>query len=197
MLKADLANNDSNSVVGFILYPTFFFLLSFPFPFFLFLYELCSYKVIRKGRVTLGRTVKVFMTVPPTPSLTREDITVIAAMRGPNITLLTRFMGLFIASSKTLINNVSHTNGRVVKSFLYWNFCSALPTSCCTFFFAMEINCAGARLSAKLTRANLHIGHTIAQSIDRSIVFVRCYVVQILVCTRGSARLGKSVIMFS
>lgn len=27
MLKADLANNDSYSVVGFILYPTFFFLL--------------------------------------------------------------------------------------------------------------------------------------------------------------------------
>lgn len=33
MLKADLANNDSSGVVGFILYPTFFFLLSFPFSF--------------------------------------------------------------------------------------------------------------------------------------------------------------------
>lgn len=110
MLKTVLANNDSNDdVVGFILYPTFFFLLNFHFPFlpFFFFCKLCSYKVIRKGCVTLGRAVKVFMTADPPP--TWEDITVIAAMRGPSITLLTRFMGLFIASSKTLINNVSHT----------------------------------------------------------------------------------------
>lgn len=153
MLKADLANNDSNSVVGFILYPTFLFFLGFPFPFFLFLCKLCNYKVIRKGRVTLGIAVKVFMTVDSPP--TWEDITVIAAMRGPNITLLTHFMGLFIASSKTLINNVSHTNGRVVKSFLYWNFCSGHPIPH-RILFMTKINCADARLRPKHTLAVYH-----------------------------------------
>jgi hypothetical protein len=74
-------------------------------------------------------------------------------MQSPNITLLTHFMGLFIASSKTLINNVSHTNdcGRVVKSFLYWNFCSFIPSSLFTFTFTMKINCKSSRLRPKLT----------------------------------------------
>lgn len=78
-------------------------------------------------------------------------ITVIVGMRSPNITLLTRFMGLFIASSKTLINNVSHTNdcGRVVKSFLYWNFCSFIPSPL-AFTFTMKINCKSSRLRPKL-----------------------------------------------
>jgi len=87
----------------------------------------------------------------PAPCVARGGITVIAGMRSPNITLLTRFMGLFIASSKTLINNVSHTNdcGRVVKSFLYWNFCSFIPSPL-TFTFTMKINCKSSRSRPKL-----------------------------------------------
>lgn len=127
MLKADLANNDSNGVVGFILYPTFFFSLLF------FPLRALQLQSDPEGMChPLGRAVKVFMTVNQPPSSTRQDISVIAAMRDPNITLLARFIGLFIAPSKTLINNVSHTNSRVVKSFLYWNFCSTLF---CTFYY--------------------------------------------------------------
>lgn len=148
MLKADLANNDSNGVVGFILYLILFSFSSISLFSLSFLCELCSYKVMREGCITLARAVKVFMTVdPPLVWWRGESITVIAGMRSPNITLLTRFMGLFIASSKTLINNVSHTNdcGRVVKSFLYWNFCSFIPPPPLAFTFTMKINCKSSR----------------------------------------------------
>lgn len=151
MLKADLANNDSNGVVGFILYLILSSFSSVSLFSLSFLYELCSYKVIREGCVTLARAVKVFMAVDPPLVWWEGGITVIAGMRSPNITLLTRFMGLFIASSKTLINNVSHTNdcGRVVKSFLYWNFCSFIPSPL-AFTFTMKINCKSSRSRPKL-----------------------------------------------
>lgn len=163
MLKADLANNDSDGVYSPRVYITtihsdpafsFIFSRSLFLPFFIFLCELYIYKVIRKGCVTLGRAVKVFMTANPP---TREDITVIAAMRGPNIALLTRFMTLFIASSKTLINNVSHTNSWVVKSFLYWNFCfttTSTITISSKYSLAMIINYADDGLRPKLTLTN-------------------------------------------
>lgn len=132
MLKADLANNDSKAYIyspGFILYPTFFFLL--PISLFTLLYILLRALQLQSDPEGMchprpGRQSFYDRRSSLPPHLTAwEDITVIAAMRGPNITLLTRFMGLFIASFKTLINNVSCTKGGVVKSFLYWNFRSA------------------------------------------------------------------------
>jgi len=129
MLKADLPNNDSNGVVGFILYLILFSFSSVsPFLSFFPLWAL-QLQSDPEGMCRPRQSRQSFYDCRPAPC-TRGGITVIAAMRSPNITLLTHFMSLFIASSKTLINNVSHTNdcGRVVKSFLYWNFCSFIPS---------------------------------------------------------------------
>lgn len=86
MLKADLVNSNSNGVVWFILYPSCFLLYSFNVPYSLFLSPLRALQLQSDPegtRVTLGRAVKVFMTVVvPSPSAW-NDITVIAAVRDP------------------------------------------------------------------------------------------------------------------
>lgn len=153
MLKADLPNNDSNGVVGFILYLILSSFSSVSLSLFLSFTSFAATKW--SGRdVSPSPEPSKFLWPSTRPLCGGGGITVIAAMRSPNITLLTHFMSLFIASSKTLINNVLHTDdcGRVVKSFLYWNFCSFIyPPSHLTFTFTMKINCKNSRLRSKLT----------------------------------------------
>jgi len=108
MLKADLANNDSNGVVGFILYLILSSFSSVSLVSLSFLYELCSYKVIREGCVTLARAVKVFMTVDPPLVWWEGGITVIAGMRAPILRSL-RVLWVYLLRPLKLLLTMSRT----------------------------------------------------------------------------------------